>query len=419
MNAPIEEEIYVEPPPGFEEPDKKVWLLKKSLYGAKQSAKNWGDFLATVLREYGFRLASSDHYIWTTVSLYLALHVDDLALAYANPEALDHFTKFIKSKFEVNDLGELSYFLGVQIIRNRDLGITQLSQAGYIDQALLKFGLQDANVVNVPLNPGVKFSLADEPKCTDDEHELYRSLIGSANWKAVWTSPEISFAVHYLSRFLTNPAKAHLKSAYHLFRYLKGTKAFGPVYRRDPSLAPFPQVSNVLYGFADSDYAGDTDTHRSTSGYLFLLNGAAVSWKTKRQDVVALSSTEAEFVSLSRAGQHAVSLRALLFELGAPQHDPTIIYEDNLSCITASTNVQMRGRMKHVNVRIYYIRDLIVRDIIQPVHCPTALQHADPFTKNLPIATFVPHRDVMHGIHFIPTSSLVSDTAKAGEDTFH
>ena len=89
------------------------------------------------------------------------------------------------------------------------------------------------------------------------------------------------------------------------------------MYRRDPTLAPFPQVSNVLYGFADSDYAGDTDTHRSTSGYLFLLNGAAVSWKTKRQDVVALSSTEAEFVSLSRAGQHAVSLRALLFELGA------------------------------------------------------------------------------------------------------
>ena len=215
LNAPIEEEIYVEPPPGFEEPDKKVWLLKKSLYGAKQSAKNWGDFLATVLREYGFRLASSDHYIWTTISLYLALHVDDLAIAYANQDALHHFTTFIKSKFEFNDLGELSYFLGVQIIRNRDLGITQLSQAGYIDQALLKFGLQDANIVNVPLNPGVKFSLADEPKCTDAEHDLYRSLIGSANWKAVWTSPEISFAVHYLSRFLTNPAKAYLKAAFH------------------------------------------------------------------------------------------------------------------------------------------------------------------------------------------------------------
>ena len=416
LNAPIDEEIYVEPPPGFEEPDKKVWRLKKSLYGAKQSAKNWGEFLATVLREYGFNLASSDHYIWTTPTLYLALHVDDLAIAYANEAALEHFTVFIKSKFEINDLGELSYFLGVQIIRNRDLGITQLSQAGYIDQALLKFGMQDANIVNVPLNPGVKFSLADEPKCTEEEHELYRSLIGSANWKAVWTSPEISFAVHYLSRFLTNPAKTHLKAAQHLFRYLKGTKTFGPVYRRDPSMSPFPQLANVLYGFADSDYAGDSDTHRSTSGYLFLLNGAAVSWKTKRQEVVALSSTEAEFISLSRAGQHAVSLRALLFELGAQQHDPTIIYEDNLSCITASTNVQMRGRMKHVNVRIFYIRDLIVRDIIQAVHCPTTLQHADPFTKNLPIATFVPHRDVMHGIRFVLSSSLVSDTAKAGEE---
>ena len=146
------------------------------------------------------------------------------------------------------------------------------------------------------------------------------------------------------------------------------------------------------------------------------MNGAAVSWKTKRQEVVALSSTEADFISLSRAGQHAVSLQALVFELGAQQHDPTIIYEDNLSCITASTNVQMRGRMKHVNVRIYYIRDLIVRDIIQAVHCPTTLQHADPFTKNLPIATFVPHRDVMHGIRFVPSSSLESDTAKAGEE---
>ena len=416
LNAPIEETLYVEPPPGFEEPDGKIWLLKKSLYGAKQSAKNWNDFLAKTLRAYGFTLASSDHYIWTTSDLILGLHVDDLAVAYANSTALDHFTAFIKTQFEMNDLGELSYFLGIKIIRDRTLGITQLSQAGYIEQALIKFGLENTPVVNLPLPTGLKFTLADEPKCTPDEHAIYRAIIGSANWKAVWTSPEISFAVHYLSRFLTNPAKVHLKAAQHLLRYLKGTKDLGPVYRRDASTAPFPQAANTLYGFSDSDYAGDVDTLRSTSGYLFLLNGAAVSWKTKRQDIVALSSTEAEFVALSRAGQHAISLRALLFELGAAQTDPTVIYEDNLSCITASTNVQMRGRMKHVNVRIHFIRDLVIRDLIQPVHCSTVNQHADPFTKNLSLALLVPHRDVMFG--FSTTSarlSLAPDATEAGE----
>ena len=415
LNAPIEEEIYVEPPPGFEEPDGRIWLLKKSLYGAKQSAKNWGDLLAKTLREYGFKLASADHYIWTTEELFIGLHVDDLAVAYATESALDKFTVFIRTKFEMNDLGELSYFLGIQISRDRTLGITQLTQSGYIDQALIKFGLEHANIVTVPLNSGLKFTLADEPKCTIAEHELYRAIIGTANWKAVWTSPEISFAVHYLSRFLTNPAVTHLKAAKHLLCYLKGTRNLGPVYRRDPSVAPFPQLPNILYGFSDSDYAGDSDTHRSTSGYLFLLNGAAVSWKTKRQEVIALSSTEAEFVALSRAGQHAVSLRALLFELNAPQKDPTIIYEDNMSCITASTNVQMRGRMKHVNVRIYYIRDLTIRDIIQPVHCATSLQHADPFTKNLALALLIPHRNVMHGISLHDELfSLATDTVKAG-----
>ncbi len=96
------------------------------------------------------------------------------------------------------------------------------------------FGLQDANIISVPLNPVAK-SVTDEPKCTEDEHALYRSLVGSANWKAVWTSPEISFAVHFPSSFLTNPAKSRLNAAFHLFRYLKGTKTFGPVYRRDPA----------------------------------------------------------------------------------------------------------------------------------------------------------------------------------------
>ncbi len=123
------------------------------MYGVKQSAKKWGDFLATALLEYGFRLASYDHYIWTTVSLYLAHHDDDLAIGYATQVALDHFSIFITSKFEVINLPvrELSYFLGVQITHN----CVWVSLAGYIDQDLLKFGLQNANIVSVPLNPGL------------------------------------------------------------------------------------------------------------------------------------------------------------------------------------------------------------------------------------------------------------------------
>ena len=191
----------------------------------------------------------------------------------------------------------------------------------------------------------------------------------------MWTGPEISFAVHYLSRFLTIPAGTRLKGAKHLLCYLKDTRNLGPVYRRDPSVAP--QLPNILYGFPASDYAGDSDTHRSTSDYLFLLNDAAVSWKT--QEVIALSSTAAEFLALSYAGQHAVTgiLKALLFVLNAPQKDPSVIYEDDMSRITASTNVQMRGQMRHLNVRNYCIRDLTIRDIIQPVHFATSLQHAE------------------------------------------
>ena len=153
--------------------------------------------------------------MWTTEELFLGLHVDDLAVAYAKESVLDKFTAFTRTKSEMKDLGEKSYFLGIQISRERSLGITQLTQSCYIGQALIKFGLEHANIVTVPLNPGLKFSLADESKWTIEVHELHRAIIGTA--KAVWTSPEISFTVHVLTRFLTNSAVTHLKAAKHLF----------------------------------------------------------------------------------------------------------------------------------------------------------------------------------------------------------
>ena len=152
LNARIEEEIYVDPPPDFEESDGKIWLLKKILFGAKQSAKNLGNLPAKTLREYGFMLASADNYVWTTEELFIGYHVDDLAVAYATESALDKFTAFIRTKSEMDVLGEFFHFLGIEIScesSDCSLGIAQLTQSGYIDQVLIYFCLEHTSIVVV------------------------------------------------------------------------------------------------------------------------------------------------------------------------------------------------------------------------------------------------------------------------------
>jgi hypothetical protein len=167
---------------------------------------------------------------------------------------------------------------------------------------------------------------------TPQEHNQYRNLIGSMLYLSCWTRPDIAFAVSELSRFVSSPCQIHMLAAKHLLRYLKGTKDLGLQFTKPKDQSSRNQT-NILWGFVDSDWAGCPLTRRSTTGYVLMLNGAAVAWKSKRQPIVALSTAEAEFVAASSMIQETIYIRTLLHNLGYSQTAPTIIYEDNATCL--------------------------------------------------------------------------------------
>ena len=201
-------------------------------------------------------------------------------------------------------------------------------------------------------------------------------MIGSLLNAAVCCRPDISFAVGNLSKYMARPQVQHMTAAKRVLRYLKGTRLHGLMFSADSAESP-------LVGYSDADWAGETETRLSTSGYLFVWNGTPVSWKAKLQSSVALSTAEAEYVSLCTAAQEAVFLRALLKDLKLPVPEPTTINEDNQSCIALTNNMISNARTKHIDIRYHYTREKVASGEICIKYCPTKNMLADIFTKPL------------------------------------
>jgi hypothetical protein len=220
---------------------------------------------------------------------------------------------------------------------------------------------------------GLRHSTA---KDTATDLSRYRELVGSLNYVANTVRADISFAVSQLSRFLAAPRVHHWNAALHCLKYLKGTADLGLTFDGNTD------KKNVLIGYADSDYAGCKATARSTSGHVFMLNGAAISWKSRRQSIVSTSSTEAELISASLATQEAIHLRMLLGEMGLKQ-GPITIHEDNQPCIKIAENPINSERTKHIHVRYFFVRERVQRNEIELAYVPTNDMIADCLTKNL------------------------------------
>ena len=236
-------------------------------------------------------------------------------------------------------------------------------QTQFVDELLERFGMKECNTESTPMVS--RLTDKDPEKLDKNEHELYRNMVGSLLYLACWTRPDISFAVSELSRFVSSPGSSHMKAVKHLLRYLRGSREMGLNYSRPSNHGPMDKP-NVLWGFVDSDWAGCQDTRRSTSGFTLMLNGAAVSWKSKRQTVVALSSAEAEFVAASSLVQEVIYTRRLLEKLGFPQAEPTVIYEDNRTCIAWSEgSVGGSDRAKHIDLREHFVHDAVQAKVLK------------------------------------------------------
>ena len=399
LYADLDEEIYVRPPSGFEEYSENgevlVWKLHKSLYGLKQAPKNWYLTLSAFLVEYGFTKSARDPCVFVFVDKatgelqgVFVVHVDDVPNGIAGErDWYDTFLRALREKFKFTE-GPLEWCLGVEVVIDENSIV--LKQTKYIKEVLDKFGMADCKPSSVPLDPGAVFSYADSPKSAAEEAEmlrapcnLYRALVGSLLYCAVATRPDIALAVSKVSHVMSKPGPTHYRRALHILRYLKQTVDLGIRYGGAEVVQ-----KNVLTAFCDADYAGCVDSRKSTSGYVFHLNGGPVSWLSKLQSTVALSTTEAEYVAVAACACDAVFLRGLLEDYTIGQGEPTLIWEDNHGCLQLTKDEVFHSRTKHIAIRHHKIRELVRDGEVAVQYCRTEEMVADILTKPLPKGPF-------------------------------
>jgi len=275
---------------------------------------------------------------------------------------------------------------------------------------LARFDLssQDVNAYITPLTPNVHLSRNDAPLLPDNAIATkYRDAVGCIQWLAGCTRPDLAFAAHFLGRFSSNPGEAHWKEAKHCLRYICGTAALTITYTQTNDTQS--ALYNHLYGFCDSDWATDPDTRKSVGAYVLFLNHGPIAWRSKMQPTVALSTTEAEFMSASHTCNEVLWLRRLLTSIHLPQHKPTPLYEDNRACIIISEHPSYQGRAKHIDTRIHSLREHIRNGSVKLVPCPTLDMTADCLTKSLPAPAFKRHRNVLLGLAHHTAPVILTD----------
>lgn len=380
----VEEEIYVEQPPGLDdaEPD-LVCKLNKALYGLKQSPRVWYQTLSRFLEEIGWKPLFADSGVFTKDGHYLAVYVDDLLIAGPSLEEIKKIKHELATKFEMTDLGECRYYLGMTVERDRPNRTIRLGQKAYLEKILREFGFWDKGSVGTPMETSPPGPAPDDYTPDPAMASLYSRAIGSLMYAMLGTRPDIAFAVSYLSRHLAKPTEHHIRAVERVFRYLRGTVDLELVFRGN--LQP-------LAGWCDADYGGDVGTRRSTTGYVFHVGSAPISWSSKRQTVVALSTCEAELMAQTQAAKEAIWLRTLLEELGTDTVAATIIWSDNQGAIAVSKDPQSHSRAKHIDIQNMWVREAQREMKVDIRYTPTGTQVADGLTKPLPKPLFVEFR---------------------------
>ena len=405
--------VFIAPPPGYPEEENIVWLLKKPLYGMPQSARCWHLTMSKWLKDEGFHTVGYEKSMWCIEKdgqkIIMGSHIDDFIICSTSRDMLDDFRKRLLARFDGTYEGALDHYLGCEIKRDRPQKKAIITQAQYARHILESEGMWDCNPKLTPMVPNTRLSKLDQPAIVDPVlHKRYRGLVGKLGYLVNMTRPDLAWAYSQLSSFVQCPGEAHMAAAMHVLAYLRGTYDRCITYSR-PSGARL----NTLWGWVDSDWAADKDTRRSHTGYVLMLNGGAISWRSRRQDSVSLSTSEAEYIAASQCGQEVVYLREILRECLYEQTEETLIYEDNRACILMSENPVSREKSRHiepiqrmvtdddlprhVDIRRCFLRELVGLKVLRMMPCSTQKMVADALTKSLPEPAFRLHRAEMLG----------------------
>ncbi|KAM1256948.1 hypothetical protein EV1_030743 [Malus domestica] len=381
LHGELDREIYMMQPMGFksEAHPEYVCKLRKALYGLKQAPRAWYGKIAEFLTQSGYSVTPADSSLFVKANegklAIVLVYVDDLIITGDDEAEILRTKENLSVRFQMKELGQLKHFLGLEIDRTQE-GIF-LCQQKYSKDLLKKFGMLECKPTLTPMEPNAKMC-AHEGKDLEDA-TMYRQLVGSLIYLTL-TRPDISYAVGVMSRYMQNPKKPHLEAVRRILRYVKSTIDYGLLYKKGEDCK--------LVGYCDADYAGDHDTRRSTTGYVFKLGSGTISWCSKRQPTVSLSTTEAEYRAAAMAAQENAWLVQLMSDLHQPVDYSVPLYCDNQSAIRLAENPVFHARTKHVEVHYHFIREKVLQEDIEIRQINTDDQIADLFTKGLSTGKF-------------------------------
>ncbi|GJV50202.1 retrovirus-related pol polyprotein from transposon TNT 1-94 [Tanacetum coccineum] len=379
LNGPLKEEVYVSQPEGFIDPEfpDHVYMLKKALYGLKQAPRAWYDKLSSFLIEHGFTKGIIDPTLFTRRHggdiLLVQVYVDDIIFGSTNPDFSKRFANLMKNNFEMSMMGELKFFLGLQVHQS-PRGIF-ISQSQYAIELLKKHGLDECVSMSTPM---ATERLDADLQGTPTDQTTYRRMIGGLMYLTA-SRPDIAFATFVCARYQARPTVKHLKEVKRIFRYLRQSYNMGLWYPKDSGFE--------LIAYSDADHAGCKDDCKSTSGGLQFLGGKLVSWSSKKQDCTAMSTAEAEYVSLSACCAQVIWMRTQLLDYGY-KYNRIPMYCDSKSAIAISCNPVQHSKTKHIDIRYHFIKEHVEKGTVEIYFVGTEYQLADLFTKALPKERF-------------------------------
>ncbi|KAJ9544402.1 hypothetical protein OSB04_024109 [Centaurea solstitialis] len=355
LNGVLHEEVYIEQPKGFVDPDfpDHVCILDKALYDLKQAPRAWYDTMTNHLLSKGFKRGTIDTTLFLKKEgddlLLVQIYVDDIIFGSTNPELCTKFSKIMETEFEMSMMGELNFFLGIQVKQNPD-GIF-ISQSKYIKDMLKKFHMTDCSPIKIPMPTGNLLGPDLAGKSVDQK--IYRSMIGSLLYLTA-TRPDIMFATCFCARFQANPKESHLAAVKRILRYLKGTPELGLWYPKDSSFE--------LISFTDADYGGCKPDRKSTSGSCQFLGDKLVSWTSKKRNCVSTSTAEAEYVAAASCCSQVLWMKTQLLDYGY-KLTRVPIYCDSESAIAITSNPVQHSKTKRIDIRYHFIKDNVEKGI--------------------------------------------------------
>ncbi|GJT75471.1 putative RNA-directed DNA polymerase [Tanacetum coccineum] len=410
LNGYLDEDIYMVQPKGFVDPNhpRKVCKLKRSIYGLKQASRSWNKRFDEEIKRFGLAQNLDEPCVYQKASgsnvIFLILYVDDIIIMGNHIPSLQSVKDYLGKCFAMKDLGEAAFILGIKIYRDRSKRLIGLSQNAYMDKILKRYKMDNSKRGHIPMQERLDLNKSQGAQTPKEVNRMknvpYASAVGSIMYAVRCTRPDVAFAQNLTSRFQQNPGELHWTAVKNILKYLRNTKDMFLVYGGNPS------TELRVECYCDAGFETDRDDTKSQTGYVFVLNGGAVDWKSSKQSTTAMSATESEYIAASEAAMEAVWIRKFISGLGIVPtiNEPLNMYCDNSAAVHYANEPGVQKGARHYQRRYHYVRECVELGEIRILKVHTDNNLADPFTKALSNRKLTQHA---RGMGLRPASSFM------------